>query len=131
MVALFLESETNSSCFVFGFLEFILRVGICDNSGSDVVVEVVVFLDQGTNGDVELRFSVEAEISNDAGVEPSRDGLEFGNDFGCSDFWGAGNGPSGEAGLQGVDVIVFGAEGATDGRDEVVDVLKVFELEEV
>lgn len=88
-------------------------------------------VDEGADGDVELRFAIEAEVSDGAGVEAARDGLEFGDDFGGAFFGSAGDGAAGEAGGEGGDGGVSGREGAADGGDEVVDVLEFFELEHV
>ena len=90
-----------------------------------------VLVNEGANGDVELAFSIVTEVADGSGVEPSRDGFEFGDDFGGAFFGGAGDGSSGEAGGEGGESRVFWGEGAADGGDEVVDVLEFFELKDV
>lgn len=125
------DGQLHSGGFVLGFLEFGEGFGVGDDAGSDAVGEFAFFVDEGADGDVELGFAVEAEVSHGAGVEAAGAGFELGDDLGGAFFGGAGDGAAGEAGGEGVEVGAAGGEGAFDGGDEVVDVLEFFELEHV
>ena len=125
------KRQSHAACLVLCLLELSSRVGIGDDTGADVVIELAVFVNEGADGDIELGFAIEAKVSNGAGVESAGNGFEFGDNFSGSFLGGAGDRAAGEAGCKGGEGRVFGSEGAANGRDKVVNVLQFFKLEHV
>ena len=125
------EGQSDAAGLVFCFFELCFGIRVGDNAGTDVVVEVAGFVNEGADGDVELRFAVEAEVADGTCVKAAIDGLEFGDDFGGTFFGRSGDGATWEAGAEGGGRGEFIAQGAADGGDEMVDVLEFFVLEHV
>lgn len=84
-----------------GFFVFLLRDRVGDDTGSDVEMgDFGGVIDQeGADCDVELGFSVGAEIAHGAGVKVSGCAFEFLNDLEGAFLGSAGYGASGETGF--------------------------------
>ena len=48
------KCKSHSTGLVLGFLEFRGGIGVGDNPGADVIVEVAALVNEGADGDVEL-----------------------------------------------------------------------------
>jgi hypothetical protein len=95
-----------------------------------VEVSRVVFADGGADGDAELAFAVETEVTERAGVRTAGDGFEFVDDFHGAEFGRAGNAAAGETGGEGGKMCNAGAQTTFDSGDEVLDLGKTFEPDE-
>lgn len=96
-----------------------------------MVVEVTLLVNEGADSDVKLGLAIVAEVAESSGVEATGDGLKLSDNFARSYFRSSGDRTTGEAGTEGAEGVFLGGEGAANGGDEVVDVLKFFELENI
>lgn len=103
-----MQCKPDSAGLVFGLFKLRDGVGVRDDAGTHMIVEVTVFVNQSADRDVELGLLVEPEETHRTGVKPARDGFKFGDDFSGPLLWSTGDGPTGKTGGQRGEVTVFG-----------------------
>ncbi len=76
-----LGGKQDPSGFVPGFTPLLAGNRICDNPGPHMEVQLIPFLNDGSDRDVEAAFAAFPEPADCAGVQTSGKGFDFADDF--------------------------------------------------
>src|SRR4029453_13400268 len=125
------RAQSKASCLVERFLPFSRGTGVGNNSRACGEGGFSILKNCRANRDGELTFSVVAKIADGARVDSARMRFQLGDDFEGALFRGAGDRTTRKASVKGRRVRDILAERSGHRRDEVVDLLIAFVLQEL
>src|ERR1700675_2626240 len=116
---------------VHGLLILAFGGGIGDDAASGLHVRDAILDDHGAQRDAGVQITSEIHVQHAPGIDTAAGALEFFDDFHGPDFGGAGNGAGGKASHQRVQGIDVFAQTAAQGGNDVHDVGKTLDVNEL
>ena len=104
------------------FLIFAVGLGIRHDPGSDLQIAPALRHHQGPDQNVEIQVAAPTEIPEGAGVRSAPGRFQLLDDLHTAHFGNAGDGSTGEHGLNQIEPCNVSAKGAGDVRDDMTNV---------
>jgi hypothetical protein len=104
---------------VLRFLPLGSRVGIGDDAGASLHMQLAVLDDGRTDRDRQIHIPIEAEVTDRTGVDAALDRFKFVDDLHRPHLWRAGDGSGGKSGLEHIKRVKLGPQPGLDIRNDV------------